>query len=495
MGIIKKQAIKGTVYSYIGVAIGFVTAAVLFPRILSPGEIGLLKLLVSFSIIFAQLGSLGFINVMNRLFPYFRDRESGHQGFLTVAMSVSLVGFFITWVVLQLFKPLIVGNNIENSRLFVEYFNYLVPLIFFTIFLNLFDSYLKVIYDAVIGTILRELIQRILILAVLIIYFAGIVSLKGFVILYIVSFSLPTVILLMIIIRRGQFKLSRPGLVFTKQINKEILSLCFYGVILGFGGIAILQIDSIMVNKFLGIANTGIYATTFYFGSLILIPSRPLIKIATTVLADSWKENDLDNIRLIYSKSSINQAVISVLLFIGLWVNIENIFHILPPEYEAGKWVIFFIGLTNVVEMSTGINNVILQTSVHYRLNALIIFISLITLVISNLFLIKAAGMAGAAMATLITTVVTNLIRYFFLIVKFNMQPFDYRIFILVGIGGFSYIVGHIIPVSDNFIIDIIIRSTITGIAFIIPVLAFKISEDITEVYTQLIRGDFLKRR
>ena len=67
----------------------FSPSAILFPRILSPDEIGLLKLLVSFSIIFAQLGSLGFINAINRLFPYFRHKESGHQGFLTVAIVVS----------------------------------------------------------------------------------------------------------------------------------------------------------------------------------------------------------------------------------------------------------------------------------------------------------------------------------------------------------------------------------------------------------------------
>ncbi len=494
MGIIKTQAIKGTVYSYIGVFIGFVTSAILFPRILLPGEIGLLKLLVSFSIIFAQFGSLGFINAINRLFPYFRDKESGHHGFLSVAVVVSGAGFLVAWVVLSLFKPLIIRNNLENSGLFVEYINYLVPLIFFTIFLNLFDTYLKVIYDAVIGTVIRELIQRLLILAALVVYFTGVVSISAFVFLYVAAMSLPTAIILFIAIQRGQFKLSRPGPVFTPEIRRELVSLSLYGLLMGFGGVAILQIDSIMVNKYLGLAATGIYATTFYFSTLILIPSRPLTKIATTVLADSWKENDLDNISLIYTKSSINQAVISILLFIGLWVNIENIFHILPPEYAAGKWVIFFVGLANVIEMATGINNIILQTSRYYRVNTIFIFISLATLIIANLVLIPLVGITGAAIATLLSSLITNTIRFIFLKVRFRMQPFDYRLFLLFIIGGISYLAGHFIPVFTNFIIDILVRSAITGGLFVLLILVFKISEDINDIYSQLINGDFTRK-
>ena len=90
MGIIRQQAVKGTIYSYLGVIIGFITTAIIFPRILSTEEIGLLKLLVSFSVFFLHnLASLGFTNVINRLFPWFRDKNSGHNGFVIVALLIS----------------------------------------------------------------------------------------------------------------------------------------------------------------------------------------------------------------------------------------------------------------------------------------------------------------------------------------------------------------------------------------------------------------------
>ena len=43
LGIIVKQSIKGTIFVYLGVLLGFITTAILFPRIYSPAENGLSK--------------------------------------------------------------------------------------------------------------------------------------------------------------------------------------------------------------------------------------------------------------------------------------------------------------------------------------------------------------------------------------------------------------------------------------------------------------------
>lgn len=484
MGIIQTQTIKGTIYSYLGIGIGFVITAILFPRILSTEEIGLIKLLVSFSVLFAQLSSLGFINVINRLFPYFRDKESGHNGILLLGVVFTLAGFILSIAGLEIFKPVLIENNADNSFLFLNYVNYLVPLIFFTAFFNLFDSYIKALYNAVVGTVLKELIQRVFILGGIVFFYLDLVNFHQFVLLYTAALSLPTLILLFILFRKGEIKIKLPPKSLFKLHRKEILDLCAYGLLIGFGGIAIIQIDSILVNKFLGLSLTGIYATNFFFATIILIPSRPLIKIATTILAEAWKRNDLKEIQLIYQKSSINQAVIGILIFIGLWVNIDNIYILLgDPEFEAGKWVIFFVGLANVFDMFTGINAVIIQTSSYFRINAIITFIFLFLIVAFNLILIPLMGITGAGIAGLIAVVVTNSIRFFYLKVKFGLSPFHPRLFIIIVIAGFSYLIAYIIPVFDNYIIDIIIRSSLCGGLFMALIIVFGVSEEINSIF------------
>ncbi len=479
MGIIQKQAIKGTVYSYIGVIIGFLTTAIIFPKILSTEEIGLLKILVAFSVLFAQFGSLGFGNVINRLFPYFRDKKNGHKGFLSVAIVISLTGFIISIIILEALRPVIIRNNIQNSELFIDYFRFLIPLIFFTLFFNLFDQYIKALYDAVAGTILKELVQRLLILISIVFYAINIIDLKLFVILYIISLSLPAIIITYILISKGEFRFTLPGEIFSKEMWREINILSLYGIVSGLGSLAILQVDSIMVNKFLGLSMTGIYATTFFFAVIILIPSRPLRKISTTLLADAWKNDDLETIRVIYSKSGINQAVLSILIFIGLWVNIDNIFQIIPAEYEAGKWVIFIVGLANVIEMTFGMSGVVIQTSGSYRVNTYYTLIFLFVFVASNIIFIPLLGINGAALAVLLSTVLINFLRYIFLYRKYRLTSFDNKTLITVLIGIVSYFTGYLLPLASGYIIDILYRSFVTGIVFTGLILYFRVSEDI----------------
>ncbi len=488
MGIIQTQAIKGTIYSYLGVGIGFIITAILFPRILSTEEIGILKLLVSFSVIFAQFASLGFINVINRLFPYFRDKSSGHNGLLFIALGVSIAGFILSIISLEILKPLLISNNADSSALFIEYINYLVPLIFFTAFFNLFDSYIKALFNAVIGTVLKELIQRIFILAVIVMFYFDLFSFNLFVLLYTIALSFPTLILLFILVWKGEFKIQLPPKSILIRFKKEIIDLCIYGILIGFGGIAIVQIDSILVNKFLGLSLTGIYATNFFFATIILIPSRPLIKIATTILAEAWKRNDLKEIQMIYQKSSINQALIGTLLFIGLWVNIDNIYMFIPEEYEAGKWVIFFVGLANVFDMLTGINAVIIQTSSNFKVNAVITLIFLVLIVVFNWIFIPLMGITGAGIAALISVVVTNTLRSIYLKVKFRLTFFHPKIIVIILVAGFSYLVSYFIPQFESFIVDIVIRSLACGGIFMCIIIALKVSEEINLLFYSFLK-------
>lgn len=496
MGIIQKQTLRGTFYSYLGVLVGFVTTGLLFPKFLSTDEIGLLNLLISFSVLFAQLASLGFNGVINRLFPYFRKEQKGHNGFLLIALLVTIFGFLITFGVFEIIKPSLIRNNIENSALLVDYINYIIPLLFFTLFFNLFDSYNKAIYDAVLGTFLKEFAQRILILLALLFYVFNLIDIHLFVQLYVVAISSPALIILFILLFRGEFRIQKPNKdIFTKGIIREMINLCANGVISGFGNIAILQIDRILVNKFLGLSLTGIYSTNYFFATLIVIPSRSLIKISTTIIADSWKKNDLANILLIYKKSVINQGIIGLLIFAGLWINIHNIYQILPPEFSEGKWVIFFVGIANVITMSSGVSGIIISTSQHYKIHTYFILIYLGLIVGLNFILIPEFGIMGSAITFLISTLAFNLMRYGYVLYKFKMNPYNYRFLVLLVISAISCLIASLIPHFENIYLDIIIRSSAMMILFIPPIYFFSISSDVNSSLDTVLRILKIKKR
>ena len=177
MGVIRKQSIYGTVYSYIGVILGFVIT-VLYTKVLSTEEVGLLRVLVSYSTLFAQFAGLGFTAVTIKMFPHFRDQAKKHQGFLGLALLVSLAGFLIAAAVYLLLRPYVVDQAQEKSELFITYFYYVVPLIFFTLLFNVFDNYYRVLYNAVKGIMVKEVFQRSATLIIILIYFFGIITIK-----------------------------------------------------------------------------------------------------------------------------------------------------------------------------------------------------------------------------------------------------------------------------------------------------------------------------
>ena len=170
MGIIEKQATRSAMYSYLGVGLGFLTV-VWLSHVLSAQENGAIRTLMSYSLLFAQFANLGFSGITNRFFPYFRNKEKGHHGFLFYAMIVAGIGFILTSIIFLFLKDKIVEDNIAKSPLFVSHLFYIVPLSLFTVFFYIFDSYLRANFSSVIGPFTKDLLQRILILIAILLYY------------------------------------------------------------------------------------------------------------------------------------------------------------------------------------------------------------------------------------------------------------------------------------------------------------------------------------
>src|SRR5690554_1342496 len=184
MGIIVRQSIQGTVWSYVGVVLGFITTGYLFPNYLTTDTIGLFGLMMAWSALLAQLSSLGFPGITARLFPWFRDKDNSHNGFLFIAFAVMATGFLFFLVSYYIFSPWLIENNLEKSALFSKYIYLLIPLTFFTLLYLILDSYNRLLYDTVFGTFLTEFLQRLIILSIVLLFVAGIIDLHHLILLY-----------------------------------------------------------------------------------------------------------------------------------------------------------------------------------------------------------------------------------------------------------------------------------------------------------------------
>ena len=486
MGIIRKQSIQSSIYLYIGVFIGFLTSSIVFPYILTTEQIGLTATLILYSTVFAQFWTLGFNSVTIRMFSYFRNYENKHNHFFFLVFVVTIVGCIFSVFSYFILEPYIIRINIKNAPLFVKYIHYVLPLIISTLIFYNLDSYYTVLYKTVRGIFLKELVQRILILAALYIYFIKVINFENFIIGYIIAISLPSLMFVILLIMEGEFVI-KPKLDFiSKDLSKSMINVGLFGILTTLVGSANIQIDKAMASSMMSLAATGIYATVLTFPLLIKVPSRAILKISSAIIADAWKRNDLLEITKIYLTTSINQFVIGLLIFIGIWANADNIFEILGSEFEAGRYVLLFVGLAFVFEMATGASSQIIAYSKHYRYLTWFTAIMLVMVFISNLIFIPLFQITGVALASAITTIAFTLIKVYFLYRKYKIHPFNIKFAYLTCIGLVVYLLSCLMPAMDNFIVDIIIRSG--GISFIFMVLIFvmKISPEVNEKIIEL---------
>ncbi len=490
MGIIQKQAIKGTLYTYLGVFLGFVNTTILFTRILTKEEIGLISILVAYSLILAQFGSLGFNSTTTRMFSYFRTKDNKHNGYLFLLVVVTAIGFILSLAAFYFFKPMLIAGkqNAEGGRLLIEYFYYIIPITLFTLFFNALDTYNKVLFNAVRGTFLKEFLSRLLILISIIMYSFDIIDFNSFVFAYVVAISSPAVIIMFLLIKDKQFCLKPDFGLLTKDMKKTLFSVSLFGIIAGASGIITLNIDRIMIGKMIGLEEVGVYATAFFFGTFIVLPSRALLKISSAVISESWKNNDLENLNIVYKKSTLIQLIIGSYLLIGIWGNIDNIIEIMTKNYEQGRYVILFIALAYLTDMASGVAGSILGNSHKYRLQAFFMLIMILLLILANFILIPMYQIVGAAIASFIAKFAFNLIRYFYIWYRFKLQPFDYRSLIVIGISLFTYGITYLLPQISTYYVDILIRGTAISIIFGCLIYFLKISDDINNSIAEYIK-------
>jgi O-antigen/teichoic acid export membrane protein len=261
-----------------------------------------------------------------------------------------------------------------------------------------------------------------------------------------------------------------------------------YSLFSFFGGIAsiiVSNIDIIMLSSLAGLDDTGIYAIAFYIGSAITITRQSIYKISSPVIADAFKERNFDLIEQIYKRSSLNQVLAGGLLFCGVIASLYNLMDILPKEYSGGAMVIIIIGLANMFDMVTGINGAIILNSKHYRFDFYSTVLLIIITVILNYLLIPIYGIVGAAIGTGTAIIMYNTLKLFYVWLRFSMQPFQWKMLLIVFVGILSLIIAYIIPHPANNYLDILLRSVVVTITYVLPLWAMNISDELN----QLIEG------
>ncbi|WP_347156600.1 polysaccharide biosynthesis C-terminal domain-containing protein [Pontibacter chitinilyticus] len=458
---LQREGIWNTVISYAGIAIGYVNTILLFPNFLDEEQVGLTRLLITISTMFAQFGALGFVNMSGRYFPYFRNREKQHNGFLFLLLAIPLLGFAVITVLFLLFRPVVMDYYSGNgSSLLQEFYYYIIPLSLFTLLFNLFTAYLRSLFKTIISSFVQDFLLRLLTTLLISVYALGWMDFHAFVLLYIGINSIIALVLIGYTFWLKQLFLfpSKAGLRLIPL--REMLTYGFFTFMGNISVTIITTVDQIMISAY-SMGDNGIYTTAFFITSPIMIPSRSVLKIALPQVAEYWKEQNMPKMEKLYQQITVINMIVGLLLFIGIWANIDNVFSFMPASYRAGKYVVLFLSVARLVDLATGLNGIILATSEKYRWDLLFNVVLAGLTVFTNYYFIPRYGINGAAFASMLSYVLINLARLFFVQWMYKMQPFSWSAVSITAIAAAALGISYLLPHLRHVILDIVVRSSL----------------------------------
>jgi len=404
MGVIIRQSVKGTLVNYLGVAVGFITTFFVLTHYLTTEEVGLTRVLVDAATLFAGFAQLGTGSSVIRFYPYFRDEEAKDHGFFFWSVLVPFVGFILFLIVLFAFKQPIIRVFADKSPLFVNYFRFIIPLSFFMLYQAVFEANSNVLMRIVVPKFIREVGVRVGLLIIYLLYGTHHISLDGLVIGFCITYFLAAVTDLIYLFSLQKISFKPDFKYITKSLRKDFLFYTLFLVLAALAGSITPLLNSFFVSAKMGLAYTGIFAIANYIATVIEIPNRSLNAIVQPNLSQAVKDDDWAGANQLCKSVSLHQLLSSTFIFLLIWINIDVIFQILPngESYEAGKSVVFILGLARLSNSTFSIAASPLGYSKYYYLSLVFTLILTISAIALNVWLIPQIGMNGAALASLL---------------------------------------------------------------------------------------------
>ncbi len=488
MGIVAKQSSWNLVFIILGFAVGGLSKIFLMPHVLTGDQLGKLDLLVNHAMIISVILNFGFSNTIIKFFKAYELKGKAKELSFNLLVYPLILGGLVSLVLIffpQLYSPLVE----KSSQDFIEDSMWILMLtaLSLTAFASLSaisSSYLKSVFPI----FLIELFVRLVFIVGVILFYFDWISFPNLVLIYGAAYVL--IALLIAISLRG--RLSIKSSYFKSIEKKEWKDLFNYSsfALLDSGASKLVNLlDVLMIGLLMSAKFVAFYTMGMAISAVIKMSSRAISPIASPLVAKAWAENNHEEIQKIYHKSSLNQMIIGSLMFCAIWVSIDQIEMMLPVEFRHIKYVVFWLGIGNLLNVSAGINGNIIVNSSSYRVNLYLNSLLLALTYLFNVLLIPEYGIEGASLATCLSLGIFNLFKFLFLYRKWNFQPFTPKHLWVVLILLASVFVGEQMNgLLNGGIVELLVKLASISIMFCVTIYVSRISPDLNQTVQGVLK-------
>jgi O-antigen/teichoic acid export membrane protein len=483
MGIVQSQAIKNTIITFLGFGIGAVNALFFYTHFLGKLHYGIVATVLSGANIMMPLMAFGAQNTLIRFFSSYKNQKERDE-FLTFMLLLPLVFIIPLGLGFYFFYDQISHSWIQENPTLKPFF-WLIPIIgLFMAYFEVFYAWAKVHMQSVMGNFISEVLVRIIVMLLLIgvhfdwiakdtfvycvalAYFAQMIAMK----LYAISVKMPVL-----------------RFVIPKNV-KEIIQYSFFIIVSGGIAVMLVDFDKVMIPQYKDISQNALYAVAIFIATVIAVPSRAMTQIIAPITAKFMTENKHDELNDLYKKSAINLQVIGGFIMILIFVNIKEMYQLIPEDYSGGIVVVFLIGLSKFYDVLLGNNNSIIVNTKHHRTVLLFGVFTVVLMIVLNTIFIPLYGIEGSAFATFITVMIYNTIKLFYVIKKMELYPFTTKTLESLGILAICFLLFNFWDFPFHPVINIVLKSMLVTLLYVFLTYKANLSEEINGVISKFLK-------
>jgi O-antigen/teichoic acid export membrane protein len=419
MGVVLNQSLKNTIITYIGFGIGAINTIYFYPVFLGSTYYALTNYIVSSANVIMPLFAIGMQNTLVKFYSQYETEEKRSQ-FLSFTVLFPLLAC-IPLLLIGLFFYDEILDFVSKKNPVVKIYIWLIPFTGLCMaYFEIFYAWLRVHMHSIFGNFIKEVGLRLMSLAGLIAVYYKFISVIEF-----VYFMAGTYFLALIVTMLYAFKIKKPHFQFSIPVNtKAILEYTFYIILSGSVANLLLDGDKMILNQYMEIKNIAYYSVATYIALVISVPSRAMHQIVYPITAKLMHENKHDELNDLYKKTSVNLQLVGGFVMLCIFVNINQLYELVPAEYKGGIPVVFMIGLSKYFDLILGNNNAIIFNTKYYK-TVLFLGVGLVVLtVVLNMIFIPMYGIMGSAFATLLSITLYSIAKLIFVVKRLDLYPF-----------------------------------------------------------------------
>jgi O-antigen/teichoic acid export membrane protein len=477
MGIVINQSAKNVIITYFGFGIGAINALFLYTTFLGKTHYGIVGFILSGANILMPLMAFGAQNTMIRFYSHYKT-ETERERFMSFMLLLPILLILPVSLVMYLFYDGIVSEVVAKNPS-VGPFLWLIPVIgIFMAYFEIFYAWAKVHMKSVFGNFISEVLVRAVIMLLLLGVHFNYISKSTFIYCLAGAYGLQ-----FLAIKMYALYVKMPKLTFKLPTNtKEIIGYSLFIILSGSIATLLLDFDKVMIPAYEKISSNAVYSVAIFLATVIAVPSRAMLQIIYPITAKLMSENKMSELNELYKKSAITLQVFGGLVMLGIFLNINQLYLIIPGEYSSGIWSVFIIGLSKFYDVILGNNNAIILNTKYYKSVLFFGVLTAVLMIVLNRILIPIYGITGSAAATLITVLIYNTVKLLFVVKKMKLYPFTINTLKSLGIITVIFLVFYFWDFPFHPILNIMLKSVLITLVYVAVNYKMVISEEINTV-------------